>query len=169
MRRFGVLTASVVSILAALSAGGCMYSFAGGGLPPHIHTMAIATFENQTASPDIPKELYDQMRRELQRRLGVRDAPSDRADALVHGSIQTYDVDVPVSFSANPQQAVSARRRLAITLDVEIVDQSNGHVLYANKALREEADYAERAEQDGRQKAIEKLVQKIIEGVQSNW
>ena len=40
-----------------LAAGGCMYSFAGGGLPPHIHTMAIATFENQTASPDVPKEL----------------------------------------------------------------------------------------------------------------
>ena len=109
------------------------------------------------------------MHKELQRRLGVRDAPSDRADALAHGTIVTYDADVPVSFSANPQQAVSARRRLAITIDVEIVDQSNSHVLFANKALREEADYAERAEADGRAKAIEKLVQRIIEGVQSNW
>ena len=169
MRRFGVLIGSVVSMVGLLSATGCMYSFAGGGLPPHIKTMAIATFENQTASPDLPKELYDQMHRELQRRLGVRDAPADRADALAHGSIQIYDVDVPVSFSANPQQSVSARRRLAITIDVEIVDQGNGHVLFANKSLREEADYAERAEADGRQKAIEKLVQRIIEGVQSNW
>ena len=169
MRRFGVLSASVVSIAGVLSAAGCMYSFAGGGLPPHIKTMAIATFENQTPSPDLPKELYDQMHRELDRRLGVRDAPADRADALAHGTIQTYDVDVPVSFSANPQQSLTAQRRLAITLDVEIVDQGNGHVLYANKALREEADYAERAEADGRRKAIEKLVQRIIEGVQSNW
>jgi hypothetical protein len=169
MRRFGVLIAKVLGAVVALSAGGCMYSFAGGGLPPHIKSMAIATFENQTASPDLPKELYDQMHRELQRRLGVRDAPSDRADALAHGTITTYDADVPVSFSANSQQAVSARRHLAITIDVEIVDQSNGHVLYANKSLREESDYAERAEPDGRQKAIEKLVQRIIEGVQSNW
>jgi hypothetical protein len=169
MHRFGVWIARVASIVVVVSANGCMYSFAGGGLPPHIRSMAIATFENQTASPDLPKELYDQMHRELQRRLGVRDAPSDRADALAHGSIQTYDADVPVSFSANPQQAVTARRHLAITIDVEIVDQSNGHVLYANKALREESDYAERAEADGRQKAIEKLVQRIIEGVQSNW
>jgi hypothetical protein len=52
---------------------------------------------------------------------------------------------------------------------VEIVDQSNGHVLWQQKSLREEADYAERAEAEGRRKAIEKLVQKIIEGVQSNW
>jgi hypothetical protein len=165
MRRFGGLIASLA--LCALS--GCFYSFAGGGLPPHIHTMAIVTFDNQTPSPDIPKELYDRMRTELQRRLGVRDAPQDRADALIHGVIQSYDADVPVGFSANPQQAVSARRRLQITIEVEILDQSNGKVLYANKGLRAEADYAERAEQDGRAQAITKIVQTIVEGVQSNW
>ena len=138
MRRFGVLIASIA--LTALT--GCLYSFAGGGLPTHIHTMAIVTFDNQTPSPDIPKELYDQMRKELQRRLGVRDAPQERADALVHGVIQSFDADVPVGFSANPQQAVSARRRLQITVEVEILDQSNGHALYTNKSLRAEADYA---------------------------
>src|SRR6476619_3257384 len=76
MRRFGVLIASLT--LSALS--GC-YHFAGGGLPPNIHSMAIVTFDNQTSTPEIPKELYDQMRKELQRRRGVRDAPQDRADA----------------------------------------------------------------------------------------
>jgi Lipopolysaccharide-assembly len=146
-----------------------MYSFAGGGLPSHIRSMAISTFENQTSSPDIPKELYDEMRKELQRRLGVRDAPKDRADALVHGVIASYDADVPVSFSANPQQAVTARRHLQLTIEIEIVDQSNGHVLFTNKALREEADYAERAELDGRKQAIAKIIQKVVEGVQSNW
>ena len=165
MRRFGVLLAS----LCLVSLSGCMYSFAGGGLAPNIRTMAIATFENQTTSPDLPKDLYDQMRKELQKRLGVRDAPKERADALVHGTILTYDADIPVSFSANPQQAVTARRRLQLTVEVEIIDQSNGHVLYQNKSLREEADYAERAEAEGRKQVIAKLVQKIIEGVQSNW
>jgi hypothetical protein len=165
MRRFGGLIGSLVLLVLT----GCLYSFAGGGLPPHIHTMALATFDNQTASPDVPKELFDEMHRELQRRLGVRDAPADRADAAVRGSIVSYDADIPVGFSANPQQAVSARRRLQITVDVEIVDQSNGHVLYANKSLRQEADYDERAEDKGRQQAIQKIVQQIIEGVQSNW
>jgi hypothetical protein len=165
MRRFGGLIGSLVLVVLT----GCLYSFAGGGLPPHIHTMALATFDNQTASPDVPKELFDEMHRELQRRLGVRDAPADRADAVVRGTIMSYDADIPVGFSANPQQAVSARRRLQITVDVEIVDQSNGHVLYSNKSLRQEADYDERAEAKGREQAIQKIVQQIIEGVQSNW
>jgi hypothetical protein len=165
MRRFGVLIASVA--LASLT--GCFYGFAGGGLPPHIRSIAIVTFDNQTASPDIPKELYDEMHTELEKRLGVRDAPQSRADALVHGVIQSYDADVPVSFSASPQQAVTARRHLQLTIEVEIIDQSNGHVLFANKAMRAEADYAERAEDDGRKQAIAKLVSSIVEGVQANW
>lgn len=165
MRRLGVWFVSAALVVTT----GCFYSFAGGGLPANIHTMAISTFDNQTASPDLPKELYDQMHKELQRRLGVRDASPDKADALVHGTIVTYDADVPIGFSANPQQAVTARRRLQITVDVEIVDQSNGHVLYSNKALRQEADYDERAEPQGRQQAIDKIVQTIVEGVQSTW
>jgi len=146
-----------------------LYSFAGGGLPPHIHTMAIVTFDNQTPAPEIPKELYDRMRKELQQHLGVRDATQERADALVKGVIVSYDADVPVAFSSNPQQSVTARRHLQLTIDVEILDQSNGKVLYANKALRGEADYAERAEVAGREVAIAKIVQSIIEGVQSKW
>jgi hypothetical protein len=113
--------------------------------------------------------LYDQLNRELRRRLGVRDAPSDRADAVVKGAILSYDADVPVSFSSNPNQAVSAHRRLQLTIDIEIVDQSNGRLLFSNKALREEAEYQERAEAEGRKQAIQKLVEKIVEGVQSNW
>src|SRR5689334_12393712 len=165
MRRLGGLCLSCALLLL----GGCLYSFAGGGLPPNVRTMAISTFDNQTPSPDVPKELYDQMNRELRRRLGVRDAPSDRADAIVRGAIVSYDADVPVSFSSNPNQAVSAHRRLQVTIDVEIVDQSNGRTLFSNKALREEAEYPERGEAEGRKTAIEKLVNKIVEGVQSNW
>jgi hypothetical protein len=165
MRRSGGL----IGRFSLLLLTGCIYSLAGGGLPPNIHTMAISTFDNQTSSPDVTKELYDQMHAELQRKLGVRDAPAERADAVVRGVIQTYDADVPVGFSANPQQALTARRHLAITVEISIVDQSNGHVLYTNKALRGESDYNERAEADGRKQAIEKLVQQIVDGVQSNW
>src|SRR5512146_984590 len=155
MRRFGGLIGSAAFLLLT----GCFYHFAGGGLPPHIHTMAIGAFDNQTASPEIPKELYDQMHKELQRSLGVRDAPSDRADAVVRGVIQSYDADVPIGFSATSAQAASARRHLQITIEIEIVDQSNGHVLYTKKGLRQEADYDERAEANGRQQAIAKMVQ----------
>ncbi len=165
MRRFGVLIGSLCTLLLT----GCIYGFAGGGLPPHIRTVALSTFDNQTPAPELPKELYDEIHRALQRRLGLRDAPADKADAVVRGVISSYDADIPITFNANPTVAVSAGRRLQLTIDVEIIDQATGKVLFSGKALRQEADYAERAEPEGRRKAINKVVDQIIAGVQSNW
>jgi hypothetical protein len=156
---------------ALLLLGGCIprYGFAGGGLPAHIRTLAIVPFENETPSPELPRELYEAMRRDFQPRLGVRDAPQEKADGLVRGIIRTYDVDVPVGFSANQTQPVASRRRLQITLDVQIVDQTTGKTLFERKGLRAEGDYAERDEAGGRRQAIGRIVNDIVEGAQSQW
>jgi hypothetical protein len=145
------------------------YGFSEGAFPSHVRTMAVLPFENQTPAPEIQAELFEKMRNELQRRLGVRDATQERADALVRGTIVTYDADVPVAFSADHRQAVSARRRLQITVDVEILDQTTGKVLWQRKGLRAEGEYPERAEQEGRRLAIERIVNDIVEGAQSQW
>ena len=152
-----------------LTACGVHYGFSEGAFPEHIHTMAVLPFDNQTATPELQGELFDSMRRELQRRLGVRDAAQERADALVRGTIVSYDVDVPVAFSADPRQAVSARRRLQITIDVEIIDQTTGKTLWQRKGLRAEGEYAERAELEGRKQAITRIVNDVVEGAQSQW
>jgi hypothetical protein len=168
MRRFGAL--SIAALLTLTSACGVRYGFAGGGLPSHIRTMAILPFENETASPELQRELFELLRRELRGRLGVREGAEATADAIVRGAIKTYDVDIPVGFSADPQQALSgARRKLQVTIDIEIVDQSNNRVLWQRRGLRAEGEYAERAEADGRRLALEKLVNDIVEGAQSQW
>ena len=169
MLRFGARSSVLICLLALAGCFGIHYGFAGGGLPSNIRTMAVMPFENQTTSPEVQRELLDTMRRELQRRLGVRDASESRADAVVRGTIVTYDVDVPVAVSANPSQAVTARRRLQLTIDVEIVEQDNNRVLFQRKGMRGEGDYDERAEVAGRQKAIDKIVNDIVEGAQSQW
>lgn len=160
---------TLLAALVLLAACGVRYGFSEGAFPPHVRTIAVLPFENQTASAELQSELLENMRRRLRQRLGVRDAPQERADAIVRGTIVTYDVDVPVAFSADPRQTVSARRRLQITIDVEILDQTTGKTLWQKKALRAEGEYAERAEPEGRRQAIEKIVNDIIEGAQSQW
>ncbi|HEU4993547.1 MAG TPA: LptE family protein [Gemmatimonadaceae bacterium] len=152
-----------------LAACGVHYGFSEGAFPPHIRTMAVLPFENQTATPELQHQLFEHMRRELQRRLGVRDASQEKADALVRGTIVSYDVDIPIAFSADPRQAVTARRQLQITIDVEIVDQTTGKTLWQRKGLRREGEYAEQAELEGRKQAINQLVNDIVEGAQSQW
>ena len=158
-----------IGLLLVLTACGVRYGFSEGAFPSNIRTMAILPFDNQTATPEVQNELFESMRHELQKRLGVRDAAQEKADALVRGTIVSYDVDVPVAFSADPRQAVSSRRRLQITIDVEIVDQTTGKTLWQRRGLRAEGEYAERAETEGRKQAIAKIVNDIVEGAQSQW
>lgn len=160
-----------VSRLPLLLLAACVthYGFAGGGLPAHIHTLAVLPFDNETPSPDLQRELYEAMRKDLQSRLGVRDASEDKADAIVRGIIRTYDVDVPVGFNATGNQSVTSRRLLYLTVDVQIIDQTTGKTIFERKGLRAEGEYAERDEAGGRRDAIKRIVNDLIEGAQSQW
>jgi len=131
--------------------------------------MAIQPFDNETSTPELQKELLDAMRKELQPRLGVRDAPEERADALVRGVVRTYDPDIPAGYSSTQTQAVTSRRKLQITLDVQILDQTTGKTLWEKKGLRAEGEYGERDEPGGRRDAIKRVVNDIVEGAQSQW
>lgn len=145
------------------------YGFAGGGLPPHVKTIAVLPFDNETSSPELQRELFELLRRELHSRLGLRDASESRANAIVRGTISRYETDVPIAYSADPRQATSARRKLQVTVDIEIVDQVTGKTLWKQGALASEGEYAERDEPAGRRQALTKLVNRVIEGAQSQW
>ena len=163
MRRFGAF-----SILLMLTA--CIpYGFAGGGLPSHVRTVAIIPFENLTATPEIQQELALALRTELRNKLGLREAAESRASAIVRGTIQRYDTDIPIAFSATNQNQTSARRQLQISVDIEMIDQSTGKALWQRKGLLADGQYEERGEAAGRRQAIERIVNEIIQGAQSQW
>ncbi len=166
MKRFG--TSSVLALVLLLT--GCLYSLSGGGgLPRHVRTVAVIPFENETASPELTGELHQELRKAFGDRLGLRDATEQRANAVVRGKITSYEADVPVSFSADPTRATSARRRLQLRVDVQIIDQTTGKVLYERTGVSAEGEYAEREEAAGRKQAIQRIVNDIIEGAQSQW
>lgn len=165
MRRSGVRVGFIALLLSA-----CIpYGFAGGGLPSNIKTVAVLPFDNETSASTLQRELFDEMKRGVESRLGLRSAAEARADAIVRGRIVRYDPDVPVAYSADPNRVSAARRQLRIAVDVEIVDQTNGRTLWTRKGLSADGEYAEQAEAEGRRIAVRKLVQDIIAGAQSQW
>jgi hypothetical protein len=134
-----------------------------------VRTAAVLPFDNETPAAELPRELNDALRRALESRLGLRSAPEGRAHAIVRGTIVKYEADVPVGFSADPARASSARRSLTISIDVTIVDQTSGRTLFERRGLSANGEYAERNEEDGRRQAIQRLVNDIVEGAQSQW
>jgi hypothetical protein len=113
--------------------------------------------------------LHAELRNAVHSRLGLRDAPEGKANAIVRGTITKYEPDIAVGFSADPRRATTARRRVQIFIDVEIVEQKTGRTLYERKGLTAEGEYAEREEPSGRKQAIQRLVNEIVEGAQSQW
>jgi hypothetical protein len=156
--------------LSLLAVGGCLYGFAGGGLPPSIKTVAVLPFENQTAEPTLTAEVNTRVREAVQGRLGLRQASENQADAVVRGTISRYEPDLPVAYQGEEGNTPTVTRRLVqITVSVEILDQHAGKPLWQRSGLTLEGDYPPGREIEGRTKALDKLVTNIVEGAQSQW
>ena len=154
----------------SLALNGCLYGFASGsGLPKNLRSVAVQPFDNQTAVPELQREVFEQLRKGMRDRLNLREAPEQRADVVVRGAILRYEVDLPAGVSADPRQTTSTRRRLQIVMDVEIVDQTTGRMLLKRAGISREGQYAEGGEAAGRKIAIEGLVNELLEGAQSQW
>jgi len=99
----------------------------------------------------------------------LRDAAESRANAIVRGTVQRYEIDIPIGYSASNKQATSSKRSLQLVVDIEMVDQLTGKTLWQRKGLLSEGQYEERGEATGRKQAIERIVSDMIEGAQSQW
>jgi hypothetical protein len=166
MRRSGI---SWLLAFIPLLTGACIYGFAGGGLPPRIKSVAVLPFDNETASATLQGELYTEMRRDVESRLGLHEAAEDKADAVVKGTITKYDADIPIAYSADPNQSNSAQRKVQITVDVDIIDEATGRSIWSQKGLMRDGSYNERDEATGRKEAIQKIVNDVVAGAQSQW
>ena len=77
-------------LLLAVTMLACNYSFQAGSFPPpHVQSIAVLPFDNETNRFELPGELYDQLVRNLPSALGIRTAGEEVADAVVRGSIRT--------------------------------------------------------------------------------
>lgn len=171
----GVARKGFVVAAAGLVCSACLYGFAGGGLPPHVRTVAILPFDNQTADPLLTQQVSDAIKETFQNQLGLRLAGQGTADAVVRGAIVRYEPELAESFQpagqSVGQQVTVTRKRVQLSLNVEVYDQRQGKMLWQQSGLTVDGEYDPpgQKESDGRQAALKKLVKDIVDGVQSQW
>lgn len=164
---------STTSLFLVLLLSGCSFGFKGGGLPPDVRTAVVLPFENETTDPTISQQVMLAVKEAIERRLGLRSAGETQADVIVRGKISRYEPDLPVAYQgttgATGTRAVQVTRRLvSLSVNVEIVERKTGKVIWPG-SISVEGEYDPGREADGRRKALEKLVSKIVEGAQSRW
>ena len=152
---------------------GCMYSFqAGAGFPDYVKTVAIVPFENETTRPEITDEVFSQLLREFPRSQGLQPAGEDVADAVVRGTIRRYDVSTPSYRSGGTGNVPEVlQRQVSLSVEVQIINVVDNEILWESSSIVVQGEFLEESqtEDEGRVVAIELLVQRIIDGAQSNW
>ena len=136
---------------------------------PGVKTVAILPFENDTPEPALTQEVNDAVREALEGRLGLRLAGEANADAVVRGRVVRYDPDLPVAFQPGQGQVTVTRRKVQLTVDVEIVNQREGKTVWKRQGLSVDGEYDPPQEAQGRKLALQKLVNDIVDGAQSQW
>ncbi len=131
--------------------------------------MAILPFENDTPEPALTQEVNDAVREAIEGRLGLRLAGEATADAVVRGRVVRYEPDLPVAFQPGQGQVTVTRRKVQLTVDVEIVNQREGKTVWKRQGLSVDGEYDPPQEAQGRKLALQKLVNDIVDGAQSQW
>jgi hypothetical protein len=162
-------------VFLALPPASCFYGFqAGAGFPDYVETVAIVPFElgPEVTRPELADEIFTELLREFPRSQGLQPAGEDVADAVVRGVIRRYDVSTP-SYRAGaagelPQVLM---RMVSLTVEVQIINQVDNVILWESSSVSVQGEFLEdsQSEDEGRATAIELLVQRIVDGAQSNW
>ena len=136
-----------------------------------MNTAFVPPVQNQTTRFTLTERLTQSLLDAVRGKLGLQLAPEDEADLIVTASITRY-TDVALNFASQDEEsAVVFQRRITITVDVRVVDVERNEIFWSSSSVTGVGEYQPEAELEevGEQIAIENLVQKIVDGAQSDW
>jgi len=162
-----------VAIVAATGLIGCNYTFSGGGgLPSHIETVYVPPIENKTTQFALTQTFTDKLLEAVRRNLGVQLAAEAEADAMIVAELSRYS-DLAMNFQGVEDVGAAVfQRRVSIMAQVQIIDRSKNEVIWNGTAVSGQGEYSPAdpaGESTGQEVALDNLVQKIVDGAQSQW
>jgi hypothetical protein len=161
-----------LALALTLLVGACNYGLrGGGGFPDEIRTIYIAPIGNETVQFDLGQQIFSALSQRLPGALGLRPAGERVADAVLRANVVRYE-DAAQSYRAGEPGAIDVvQHQVQITASVQIIDVRNSQILYEMSAVTGRGEYRPDTQSDevARARAIEFLIQQIINGAQSQW
>ncbi len=164
--------AGTAGVLLAVMLAACNYTFSGGGgLPDHIKTIYVPPVENNTTQFRLTEPLTQGLLDAARSRLGAQLASEADADAIIRATITRYD-DSAINFAGVEDVGAAVfQRRVTISAQVEIYDTLLDEVIWTGGGVSGVGEYtpSTETEETGQEIALENLIQKIVDGAQSQW
>ncbi|MFC1531460.1 LPS assembly lipoprotein LptE [Gemmatimonadota bacterium] len=163
----------LVAMVATIGMIGCNYTFAGGGgLPSHIETVYVPPVDNNTTQFALTQTFTDKLLEAVRRNLGVQLAAEAEADATIVAELSRY-TDLAINFQGVEDVGAAVfQRRVSIVARVQIIDRSKNEIIWNGTGVSGEGEYSPAdpaGESTGQEVALDNLVQKIVDGAQSQW
>ena len=129
-----------LGLLLSLTLWGCGYQMAGHGtsqLPPHLKTIAIPVFENNSGEPTIQRPLTQALRRAFitDGRLQLVNNKAE-ADLVMTGTLTRYSINA-VAFNKSD---VAIEYWVYLGASIQVVDRANDKI-YLTQTLNTRWDY----------------------------
>ena len=155
-------------LFAFISAGCGIYTFSGHGIAG-IETISIEPFDNQTAEFGIRDDLIDALIEKLMSNRTLTVAGQGSADAVLSGKILSV-TDRALTFDENEEVTES---QIVVTIEVVLTKPGQSEPIWEGR-LTAEGNYQYQSggleeREEGIEKAIERLVQDLINRLTSDW
>ncbi len=166
------LTRLSLALGAICVAGACNYTFSGGGgLPSHVKTIYVAPIDNQTTQFALTEDVTRDLLNAATGKLGAQLGAEETADATIMTTLTRYD-DTAVNFASEENVGAEVfQRRIRLSARVEIIDNTRNEIIWSGASVTGIGEYTPETELEtvGQQLAVADLVQKILDGAQSQW
>jgi outer membrane lipopolysaccharide assembly protein LptE/RlpB len=162
----------IAPIALLLAVGSCAYSTSTALLPPHLKTIAIPVFENQTTEYSLDREITDAVIRRFVDDNHLRIVDERSANAVIRGKLTDYKNSV---FGISPISRAQ-EYRVTITVSVVFKDLVKNREIWTDTLIKTANYYVQsvpgdsaRTELDGRKQAISKIADEILSRSIESW
>lgn len=123
------LTSTLATLAATgLLTAGCTHYFIGTTLPANLRTIAVPTFANRAAEPEVEATVTRATLQEFQRDGTLSLTTAESADIVLAGSVVSYSLE-PVRYSRDNPLA-TAEYRLVLRSEITATERTTGKTIY---------------------------------------
>ena len=147
------------------------YSFTGKSIPPHVKTVQVLLFDDNTSRYDLslPQEINTKLLYYIDdyRLMDIDD--SKDADSKIYGTIQSFTE----SIASQSDDEVAQQRTLTLRLSINFYDNVKEEFIVKNYSVSHTENYDESGGETARDEAMAELLERIGENaviaLSSNW
>ncbi len=159
----------VVYLLCLVVVGCGIYTFSGSTLPGHLKTVDIPLFTNKSLQPGVAEDITAELNKRVQE-VNLLTLVSQNSDATFIGKVLKYE-NHPYTYGSEKIREVNVSSyAVTISVEVEFLDNKKDKTLYKGIITEEGIyDFGEETEQDGKTRALNKIMDQIMQNSVQSW